>query len=155
MRRKVTLLYQCDRKWDELRGDDPVQRRCSECRLDVVDLRSFTEEEADEYLLLADVAQEEVCGVIKTEDEAASCAAHPDCQRPKTELSTVVGRMSRKPDPDTDRGRWELVRRQAVENAGTGDKTAALARIEQRAAIARTKMGELLERVRTRGGAKD
>jgi hypothetical protein len=148
MTRKVTLLYQCDRTWNELEGRDAMVRRCARCRLDVVDLRRLTEEEADEYLLLADVAQEEVCGVLADNVEATSCCAHPD----SAQKGVVLGRM--KPNPDTDRGRWELVRRAATENAEGGKKTEALARIEQQAAVARERMAELLERVRARGGGK-
>jgi hypothetical protein len=147
--RKVTLLYRCDREWSALEGRDPMMRRCNQCRLDVVDLRRFSEDEADEYLQLADVAQEEVCGVMSDAHEATSCCAHPDSAQ-REDGGVVMGRMTNKPDPETDRGRWEIERRNAIANADGGKKTEALARIEQRAAVARTKMAELVQRAKAR-----
>jgi len=145
-RRPLSLVYQCERSFDDLEGRDPVRRRCAACRLDVVDLRAFTEEEQERYLELADVGHEEICAVVPlASEEVASCRKHPESIRP-ARGPVVVGRV----DPrSASQKRWDD-ERAGVMRGGGASRVERLAELERRAAAARAEMLAILEGVRRR-----
>ena len=140
------LLYACSKSFDELVGDDPVKRRCSECRLDVVDFRAFTAAERERYLSLADVAQEEVCAVLPAAEGRSRCVDHPDSTSPRRAFADVVGRVDlRSPAQHS----WDADRAAAQrERPDAASATMALAAIEKRAAVARDEMARMLDQAR-------
>jgi hypothetical protein len=145
------LLYACSRSFDELEGDDPLKRRCSECRLDVVDFRAFTPAERERYLSLADVAQEEVCAVLPAGHDRSGCSEHPDSRSPRRAAADIVGRVDlRSPAQHS----WDADRAAVLrDRPDASSATAALAAIEKRAAVARDEMARMLEdaRANTKG----
>jgi hypothetical protein len=142
----IHLLYACSKSFDELEGDDPVKRRCSECQLDVVDFRAFSPAERERYLSLADVGQEEVCAVLPAGEKRSGCADHPDSKSPRRAVANVVGRVDlRSPAQHS----WDAERAAALRDRPDADSaTAALAAIEKRAAVARDEMARMLEQAR-------
>jgi hypothetical protein len=143
----MTLLYRCLRTFDELEGTDRVQRRCSGCRLDVVDFRSLTPVEQEQYLALAEIAQEEVCAVLPANTAGIpACDGHPESTRSATASASAVGRVDLR---SAAQKRWDEERAAVTRHApNTIAVTTSLAAMERRAAVAREDMRGLLARVR-------
>lgn len=132
----LVLLYRCGKTWADFDGDDPVERRCSECKLDVLDFEAFTADERNEYLALAEVAGEDVCASYRHDGEPVQpCESHPDSRNPRRPITAIAGRVGRK-EPSG--------------GPSTKAQLDALVAREKKIAAARAQMTEIRETVRRR-----
>lgn len=89
-KRHLDFVFLCEKKFEELDGEDRVIRRCGSCDTDVYDLDAFDDAARDAFLLAADDAGMELCARLTVRAEAPSCAKHmkPGTYTGRTQAST-------------------------------------------------------------------
>jgi hypothetical protein len=131
-KRRLDFVFQCERTFEELDGDDPVVRHCASCDLDVTDLDVLVGDELEELLDAADRAGMELCARLTVGAEPRPCAEH-------MKRGTYVGRT----EASARRGRDLAL-------APGEDIEAAIARVEARVKAAERELAALLDRARAR-----
>jgi hypothetical protein len=131
-KRRLDFVFQCERTFEELDGDDPVVRRCASCNLDVTDLDALEGDELEQFLAAADRAGMELCARLTVGAEPRPCAEH---MRP----GTYVGRT----EASARRGG-------GIALAPGESFEAVIERIEAKAKDAEREIVALLDRARAR-----